>query len=240
MKRELGRWADLAKEIAADSSSNGDVENEEDEEGNNDMLKKIEQHQEWLSGIPGIDEATALSSAIEHIESDTYDLIVFDTAPTGHTLKLLGMPDILQAGIEKLQGWQSTLWTYWDVMKGMASSASLKRKHAKEEVAEMLESYKRGIQKVALMLQDQQRTRFVVVCIAEYLSVSESQRLLQELKKYKVRASHVIVNQPVIENALSKQELTELEELAEIGVVALDKELLSKTIHACRLNTTHH
>ena len=58
-----------------------------------------------LSGIPGIDEATALSSAIEHIESDKYDLIVFDTAPTGHTLKLLGMPEILQAGIEKKESW---------------------------------------------------------------------------------------------------------------------------------------
>jgi len=87
------------------------------------------------------------------------------------------------------------------------------------------------------MLQDQRRTRFVVVCIAEYLSVSESQRLLQELKKNKVRASHVIVNQLVVDSALTKEELVELEELAEIGVVALDKELLSKTIHACRLTT---
>lgn len=236
MKRELGRWADLAKEFASESSSSSGKDDEENQESN-DMLKKIEGFQEWLSGIPGIDEATALSSAIEHIESDRYDLIVFDTAPTGHTLKLLGMPDILQAGIEKLQGWQSTIWTYWDVMKGMASSASLNRKSAKDEVATMLENYKRGIQKVALMLQDQRRTRFVVVCIAEYLSVSESQRLLQELKKNKVRASHVIVNQLVVDSALTKEELVELEELAEIGVVALDKELLSKTIHACRLTT---
>ena len=238
MKRELGRWAELANEFAVEpsSSSSGGKDDEENQESN-DMLKKIEGFQEWLSGIPGIDEATALSSAIEHIESDRYDLIVFDTAPTGHTLKLLGMPDILQAGIEKLQGWQSTIWTYWDVMKGMASSASLNRKRAKDEVATMLENYKRGIQKVALMLQDQRRTRFVVVCIAEYLSVSESQRLLQELKKNKVRASHVIVNQLVVDSALTKEELVDLEELAEIGVVALDKELLSKTIHACRLTT---
>ena len=46
--------------------------------------------------IPGIDEATALASAINHIESGKYDLIVFDTAPTGHTLKLLALPDIIQ------------------------------------------------------------------------------------------------------------------------------------------------
>mmetsp|Transcript_14532 Transcript_14532/g.31571 ORF Transcript_14532/g.31571 Transcript_14532/m.31571 type:complete len:568 (-) Transcript_14532:94-1797(-) len=231
MERELNKWADLAKEIAL-ANGGGEGDNEE-----NDMVKKVKQFQEWLSGIPGIDEATALSSAIEHIESDKYDLIVFDTAPTGHTLKLLAMPDVLQAGIEKLQGWQSTLWGYWDVMKGMGSSASTKRFHAKEEVAEMLENYKKGIQKVALMLQDQRRTRFVVVCIAEYLSVSETQRLLRELKKNKVRASHIIVNQLVVDNALSRDELTELEELAEVGSLMLNQDLLSKTVHACRLTT---
>ncbi|KAL7543928.1 hypothetical protein ACHAXR_013294 [Thalassiosira sp. AJA248-18] len=233
MERELNKWADLAKEIAVANDGEGDGK-----DGENDMVAKIKQFQEWLSGIPGIDEATALSSAIEHIESNKYDLIVFDTAPTGHTLKLLGMPDILQAGIEKLQGWQTTLWGYWDVLKGMGNSASRNRLHAKEEVAEMLENYKRGIQKVALMLQDQRRTRFVVVCIAEYLSVSETQRLLSELKKNRVRASHVIVNQLVVENALSKDELEELEGLAEVGSLMLNQELLAKTVKSCQLTTS--
>jgi len=225
MEKELGRWAELAKDIAGDG-----------DEGN--MAEKIGQFQEWLSGIPGIDEATALSSAIRHIESNKYDLIVFDTAPTGHTLKLLGMPDILQAGIEKLQGWQSTLWGYVDALKVMGgSNASKARLDAKSEVASMLENYKRGIQKVALMLQDQRRTRFVVVCIAEYLSVSETRRLLVELKKNRVRASHVVVNQLVVDSALTKDELVELEALAEIGSLAVKQDLLSKTVHACRLTT---
>ena len=237
MQRELEKWADLAKEIASvHAGESGDGDGDGDE-GENDMVKKIHQFQEWLSGIPGIDEATALSSAIEHIESNKYDLIVFDTAPTGHTLKLLGMPDILQAGIEKLQGWQTTMWGYWDVLKGMGNSASRNRLHAKEEVAEMLEKYKKSIQKVALMLTDQRRTRFVVVCIAEYLSVSESQRLLRELEKNQVVASHIIVNQLVVDNALSMEELTDLEGLAEVGSLALNQELLYKTVHACRLTT---
>ncbi|KAL7481001.1 hypothetical protein ACHAW6_006681 [Cyclotella cf. meneghiniana] len=227
MEAELNKWAELAKVIAGEEAG---------DEGD-DMLKKIKQFQEWLVGIPGIDEATALSSAIKHIESNKYDLIVFDTAPTGHTLKLLGMPDILQAGIEKLQSWQSTLWSYWEVFKGLGSAASMKRAHAKEQVATMLEDYKRGIQKVALMLQDQKRTRFVVVCIAEFLSVSETQRLLRELKKNRVRATHVIVNQLVVGSALSKKELEELEGLAEVGSLQLNQSLLSKTVHACRLTT---
>lgn len=230
MQKELSKWTRLADEIT------GSVSEETGEEDG--MTTKIKQFQEWLTGIPGIDEATALSSAIHHIESNEYDLIVFDTAPTGHTLKLLGMPDILQAGIEKLQGWQSTLWGYYDVVKGYGGSTeSTNRLKAKEEVSQMLETYRRGIQKVALMLQDQRRTRFVVVCIAEYLSVSETQRLLRELKKNQVRSSHIIVNQLVVDDALSGDELEELESLAEIGSLSLKQELLSKTVHACRLTT---
>eukprot|EP00986_Skeletonema_menzelii_P001675 scaffold460_cov81-Skeletonema_menzelii.AAC.15 len=230
MEAELKKWADLAKDMHNQDSDNGG-------DANDEMVTKIKQFQEWLSGVPGIDEATALSSAIQHIESDNYDMIVFDTAPTGHTLKLLGMPEILEAGIEKLQSWQSTLWGYLDVIKGMGSSASLKRMNAKETVANMLEQYKRRIQKVALMLQDQHRTRFVVVCIAEYLSVSETQRLLRELKKNNVRASHIVVNQLVVDNALTKEELAELEGLAEVGTLHLGQQLLNKTVHACRLTT---
>ena len=231
MEAELEKWASLIQELGIDPDSSSN-------EGGDATLQKLQQFHEWLTGIPGIDEATALSSAVQHIESNAYDLIVFDTAPTGHTLKLLGMPDILQTGIEKLQSWQSTLWNYWEAFKGMGgSSASKKRLEAKEQVAQMLHDYKRGIQKVACMLTDQDRTRFIVVCIAEYLSISETQRLLRELKKNKVKASHVIVNQLVVENALSEKELEELEGLAEVGNLQLNQSLLGKTVHACRLTT---
>jgi arsenite/tail-anchored protein-transporting ATPase len=50
--------------------------------------------QDWLRQIPGIDEATAISNVIHFIEEDRYDVVVFDTAPTGHTLKLLQLPKV--------------------------------------------------------------------------------------------------------------------------------------------------
>ena len=48
-------------------------------------------------GIPGVDEATALSSVIDLVESGEYEVIVFDTAPTGHTLKLMQLPAVTHA-----------------------------------------------------------------------------------------------------------------------------------------------
>jgi arsenite-transporting ATPase len=82
LQDEIKAWAEMAKAAGMD-----------------EMTEKVKEFQEWLSGVPGIDEATALTSVIGHIEDGSYDTIVFDTAPTGHTLKLLQLPVILQAGL---------------------------------------------------------------------------------------------------------------------------------------------
>jgi arsenite-transporting ATPase len=236
MENELATWVQYAKEFKDESNKN-EASTEE-----SSIATKINSFQEWISGIPGIDEATALSAAITHIESGKYDIIVFDTAPTGHTLKLLALPEILEQGIVKLQSWQTTIWTYWDAFKGLTSgvgaSQAMKKNKLREEISEKMTNYKQSIQKVAQMLQDQDRTRFVVVCIAEFLSVSETRRLLQELEKNKVRVSHIIVNQLVVEDTLSLDELNELETLAEVGNFDMNQNLLRKTIHTCRLTSS--
>ena len=66
---------------------------------------------------------------------------------------------------------------------------------------QIIQFYRQGIQKVAKMLQDQERTRFVVVCIAEYLSICETRRLLQELKKVSWIIKECIKNVYVQRNA---------------------------------------
>mmetsp|Transcript_4712 Transcript_4712/g.3868 ORF Transcript_4712/g.3868 Transcript_4712/m.3868 type:complete len:126 (+) Transcript_4712:66-443(+) len=68
----------------------------------------------------------------------------------------------------------------------------------RKKVTARIRDYKKGIEKVGRMLKDRMRTTFVVVCIAEYLSIKESQRLLRELHKDQVAVSHVVVNQLVM------------------------------------------
>ena len=187
LKEELSEWVGLAESAGVD-----------------DLADKIHDFQDWLSGIPGVDEATALSSVIDLVESGKYDTIVFDTAPTGHTLKLLQLPSIMQAGLAKLESWQSTLWSYWEVIKGSGQAVEVKK-----EVAIRIKNYKHGIERIAWMLKDAKRTKFVVVCIAEFLSISETRRLLQELKRHSVSASNVIVNQ-LVTCTMSKSELEQL------------------------------
>jgi len=125
MKEELNSWMEYAREFegGGESGSGSGSSSGSDDDDNNSMTEKVQSFHSWLSGIPGIDEASALSSAMTHIESGNYDLIVFDTAPTGHTLKLLALPDILEKGIAKLQSWQTKMWGYWEMFKGLTSSS---------------------------------------------------------------------------------------------------------------------
>lgn len=57
---------------------------------------------EIISSVPGIDEAMSFAELIHSLENMKYDTIVFDTAPTGHTLRLLNFPDLLDKGLEKI------------------------------------------------------------------------------------------------------------------------------------------
>lgn len=57
---------------------------------------------EIMGSIPGIDEASSFGAIMKSLDQYKFDLIIFDTAPTGHTLRLLDFPRILDKGIKKL------------------------------------------------------------------------------------------------------------------------------------------
>lgn len=78
---------------------------------------------ELMASVPGIDEATAFGEVIKSLDEYKFDLIIFDTAPTGHTLRLLNFPVILEKGLLKLFELQDKIGGMMGAMGGMMGGA---------------------------------------------------------------------------------------------------------------------
>jgi len=74
---------------------------------------------EIMQSIPGIDEAMSFSELLKTVQEMPYDLIIFDTAPTGHTLRLLNFPNILNKGLAKIVSLKQNLGAFVSQMSNM-------------------------------------------------------------------------------------------------------------------------
>ena len=161
---------------------------------------------------PGLDELVALSNVLDNdsIAGD-YDVVVVDTAPTGHTLRLLALPQFLDGLLGKLINLRMKLSGLASTLQGFFGSAEAQqRAKAIDDAAEKLEIFRKKMAGMRTRLQDAEKTRFVVVTIATKLAVSESKRLITELTSQGVAVTDVVVNQ-CVGNADTEEDLEALQ-----------------------------
>jgi arsenite-transporting ATPase len=150
-----------------------------------------------MSGMspPGSDEAMAFGKILEFIEDSSYDRVIFDTAPTGHTLKLLELPDLLDSWLGKMLTLRQRLGSMMSGLRSMMGGAQ-----QEDTTWDMIQATKEKIRAASVELSDPDLTQFVVVMIPEAMALFETQRLLGSLNAWKIPASNIVVNQLVPEN----------------------------------------
>ena len=125
---------------------------------------------------PGIDEIIALIDVMEHV--DDYDVTVIDSAPTGHFLRLLEMPDI---ALEWVHALMRLLVKYHAL-------ASL------DALAQDLLAFSKRLRQLKLDLSTPETTAVYVVTLAQPMVTAETQRLCAALEHASISVAAVIVN----------------------------------------------
>ncbi|KAL6552805.1 ATPase get3b [Orobanche hederae] len=142
---------------------------------------------------PGLDEAIAISKVIQFLESQEYNMftrIVFDTAPTGHTLRLLSLPDFLDASIGKILKLKNKISSATSAIRSVFG-----QEENKQDAGDKLERLRERMIKVRELFRDTGSTEFVIVTIPTVMAISESSRLCASLRKESVPVKRLVVNQ---------------------------------------------
>ncbi|MBO0800717.1 MAG: ArsA family ATPase, partial [Blastocatellia bacterium] len=161
--------------------------------------------------LPGLDELMAFLEISRLVEENAGQYIVVDTAPSGHTLRLLAIPALLRKWLEALD----SLRAKHRYLKRLFSGT-----YRRDEVDYFLESLAASIERMKKLLTDPARCRFVPVMLAEALSVSETIALVRELERLAVPVTEIVINKlypanscPVCSDGRRRQ-LQELKQLS--------------------------
>ncbi len=135
--------------------------------------------------LPGMDELMGFLEISRWVRDGKYAGIVMDTAPTGHTLRLMGMPDQMRAWLEALD----TLLAKHRYMKKVFHGT-----YERDDLDDFIEGLAAAVEETEKLLKDRKRCRFIPVMLAEALSLGETLDLIRELKRLGIEIKDVVVN----------------------------------------------
>jgi arsenite-transporting ATPase len=133
-----------------------------------------------------------MSQTLENrqVKSMEFSCIVFDTAPTGHTLRFLSFPTVLEKALSKLSGLSGRFGPMMNQVSSMMGAGV-----NTTEIFEKLESMRTVVTEVNAQFKNPELTTFIPVMISEFLSLYETERLIQELTTYQIDVRAICVNQ---------------------------------------------
>ena len=144
---------------------------------------------DYIGGAPGIEEEYMLNYILEMVEGGQYDLVVWDTAPAGHTLRLLHLPQIFLKHLEAATKFYMNLYSYFEKLKD-----SVKLRRGKKSLLEIISGWEDLAEKVVSFIRDPEKSEFVIVTIPEALGVKQTERIVKDFDEYQLKVSHLIVN----------------------------------------------
>ncbi|CAN5616439.1 TRC40/GET3/ArsA family transport-energizing ATPase [soil metagenome] len=160
------------------------------------LLAEVEREIDVARVSPGAEEAALFERFAElmQLAGGEYDRVIFDTAPTGHTLRLLSLPELMTvwiAGLVSRRRKMSALGRMW---RNVAGAAAGEEREENDPVLEILERRQERFRQARALVTDAALAAFVFVLIPERLPILETRKATDALTRYRVPVGAVIVN----------------------------------------------
>jgi arsenite-transporting ATPase len=150
-------------------------------------------HLELARQAPGTHESAVLERIAEAVElgEEGYDLVVFDTAPSGHTLRLLALPEQLASWTETLLANRDRSERFGAAVRGLGGGEETDRD---AELRRILLRRRNRFSRLREVVTDPARTGFVVVLTAELLPIAETMEVYEKLTGLGVDVAALVAN----------------------------------------------
>lgn len=170
------------------------------------LAGEVDKHIELSRDAPGMQEAAIMERIAEVVEkaATDYDLLVFDTAPSGHTARLIALPEMMSAWTDGLIQRRDKAERFSSVLRNMGSDKSVGNKilggqedplvERESRIRSLLNRRRRRFMDLRNALNNPERTSFVIVLAAERLPVLETIALHDQLRRSGVTVGGLVVN----------------------------------------------
>ncbi|WP_170008609.1 ArsA family ATPase [Bacillus fonticola] len=180
-----------------------------------EMVGEVHRQIDLASSSPGADEAALFDRIVSIIleMNDKYDKIIFDTAPTGHTIRLLSLPEIMGVWIDGLLERRKKVNDNYTQLLNDGAPVD-------DPIYEVLQSRKEKFAAVREIILNGEITGFTFVLNPERLPIIETEKAIKQLAAYHLDVRTLIVNKVLPDQAdgnfLAKRRSREQEYLQQI------------------------
>jgi len=144
---------------------------------------------DYIGTAPGIEEEYMLSFIIDLVESSKYDVVVWDTAPAGHTLRLLKLPHLFLKHMEAATKFYLNIYSYLEKIR-----EAVQLKSSKRTLLEIIGSWEALAERIVDFIRNEGVTKYIFVTIPEALGVKLTDRVIGEFQQNSLKVENIIIN----------------------------------------------
>lgn len=127
---------------------------------------------------PGIDEVMAVTKIIDYMDKGSFDIFILDTAPTGHLIRFLEMPELAQK-------WLKFFFTLFLKYKNIFRLP---------KISAFFVELSKNIKRLLLLLRDHEKSLFIPIAVPTEMAFEETIDLINAIQKLGIPHDQIIMN----------------------------------------------